>query len=332
MVCGPGDLNEEAWDSWCITEAPVQRRSRARPPPLPDGPRSGLPGSSLPSRCGSGCSMRNEISECSTRASSVSGQSRPSSASRSSSRCSSVESPRGSVSTSQSGKLPKLQQLWIQEASCTHLSMPRRHRVVQSALEGTRGGYDPSTGLEAAAAARAAAAELIIRTLQEQQERCASLATPRERPTAEAPLRPRRLPSLDSASARLRELAQPRKLKVPSWEPVPMPAQATARSASRQKMRIAELSKPRSGQLDIHNILAEISLAEQFPLESSDEFASAVINNACTQQTPQSDRSAMLEAYGAALEEIWRSAKRMCKIGGSEFLHASSEPPHTART
>lgn len=330
MVCGPGDLNEEAWDSWCIKEAPGQRRSRARPPPLPDGPRSGLPGSSLPSRCGSGCSMRNEISECSTRASSVSGQSRPSSASRSSSRCSSVGSPGGSVGTSQPGKLPKLQQLRIQEASCTYLSMPRRHRVVQSALEVTRDGCDPSIGLEAAA--RAAAAELIIRTLQEQQERCASLATPRERPAAEAPLRPWRLPSLDSASARLQELAQPRKLKFPACESVPMPAPATARSASRQKIRIAELSKPRSGHLDIHNILAEISLAEQFPLDSSDEFASAVINDACTQQTPQSDRSAMLEAYGAALEEIWRRAKRMCKIDGSEFLHASSEPPHTART
>jgi len=208
--------------------------------------------------------------------------------------------------------------------------VPRRHRVVQSALEVIRGDYDPSVGLEAAA--RAAAAELILRTLQEQQERCASLATPRERPAAEAPLRPRRLPSLDSASARLQELAQPRKMKVPSWEPVPGPAPATARSPSGQRVRIAKLSQPRAERFDINNILAEISLAEKFPLESSSDFASAVINEACTRQAPQSDRAAMLEAYGAGLDEIWRRAKRLCKVGGSDFLRASSEPPHTART
>eukprot|EP00930_Biecheleria_cincta_P084012 TRINITY_DN73510_c0_g1_i1.p1 TRINITY_DN73510_c0_g1~~TRINITY_DN73510_c0_g1_i1.p1 ORF type:complete len:326 (-),score=40.35 TRINITY_DN73510_c0_g1_i1:222-1199(-) len=325
MVCGPSDLNEEAWDSWCITETSVQRRSRARPPPLPNGPRSSLHASSLPSRCGSGCSMRNEIFECSTRASSVCGQSRPSSASRSSSRCSSVGSPRGSMGMSQPRKLPKWQQLWTQEVSCAHLSVPRRHRLVQSALEVIRGGYDASVGLEEAA--RAAAAELILRTLQEQQDKCVYLATPRERPAAEAPLRPRRLPSLDSASARLRELAQPRKMNVP-----PEPAPATARSPSRQTNRIAELSKPRAGRWDINSILAEISLAEKFPLKSSSEFASAVINEACTQQPPHNDRAAMLEAYGAGLDDIWRRAKRLCKIGGSDFLRASSEPPHSART
>eukprot|EP00931_Biecheleriopsis_adriatica_P073809 TRINITY_DN48023_c0_g1_i1.p1 TRINITY_DN48023_c0_g1~~TRINITY_DN48023_c0_g1_i1.p1 ORF type:complete len:308 (-),score=40.92 TRINITY_DN48023_c0_g1_i1:149-1072(-) len=302
-----GDLSEEAWDSWCITEAPLQRRSRARPPRLPPT-----------SRCGSGCAMYKDSSECSTRASSVCGQSRPSSASRSSSRCSSVGRPRGSVDMSK---------VWIQEALCSQLSVPRRQRLVQSTLEATRGDYDPTVGLEAAA--RDSAAGLILRTLHQhyQQERCASLATPRDRPVAAAPSRPRRLPSLDSASERLKELAQPRQLKVPPPAEAPP---ASACSPSWRRARLAELAQPRA-QVDITNLLAEISLAERFPLESSSEFASAVINDVCTEQTPQSARSAMLEAYGAGLDEIWRRAKRLCKIGGSEHLRSSSEPPHSAR-
>lgn len=244
---------EDGWNSWCIT-APPQKPPR--PPPLPTGTNVRASSSSAPSRCDSGCSMRREVPD--------------------GSKASHGDPLKSARSSSFSSARPVWERQDLQDSLSVNLSQPRRKRLVQTTLDAVRDAFDPAEGL--AAAARAAANEVLERTPRQQRQRSTALASPREvslPPVYVPPRSSSRTRSADSKnsgltsqrldSERLHALAQPRRLKNAPQETASAPA--TARGGSQQRRRCSELARPKPPRVDVQDLLQELALLQQMPTE-----------------------------------------------------------------
>jgi len=165
------------------------------------------------------------------------------------SRCSSSYSNRScdqdgaSSARSNKGMLSEIER---RKFSCSRLAVPRRQRLVERTLEVVRSSFDPTEGLEEAAAA--AAAEVLTRTQESQHEKSSSLAQPR--PAPEAP------PDFIEQTIAFRSKAEQHEHCSELSKPRAQPSrsetqqQTCQRSALEQQRHCAQLSRPRLNPME----------------------------------------------------------------------------------
>jgi len=163
-----------------------------------------------------------------------------------------------------------------QRLKCERLSMHRRHRRVESTLQSVGSAFDPTVGLEAAAAALAQEELAARRRLVDQLETCSTLAQPRAVPETPAEDRELRPPTPTRAYAEqqayFESLARPRP-EPDALDPT-CPAVLFLRTASEQRVYFASLAQSRSGTEAIRQPWRD-ELAERANALVPDEVAAA---------------------------------------------------------